>query len=550
MTIHATGVASGVRDLFDSMTRDPWGQTSPSVYETGRLVTLAPWLTGHTERVRWLLDTQRSDGTWGPPDGYALVPTLSAVEALLSTGAVASPAVDRGLHALAVLLRGLATVPDTPAADLLVPALVGQVNDHLHRLGGRPPLPLPAGMNGGRLAGVRRLLLSGAPVPDKLLHAAESVADLVRAAPAVHPVPPSSAPWSPDDVGTSAESLGAPGRVAALESTGVPGSVGASPAATAAWLASRPGAAGPAQASLEYLETVVRRHGGPVPCAVPIPVFERSWVLSTLARTRVPFTAPPDMVRDLAAALGPDGTAAGPGLPADADTTSVALFALASLGVPADPACLWRYRVDAHFCTWPGENGVSVTTNAHVLDALGMHLATAGVSISDTLAATVDRTTVDRLAEWLCDHQTSDGSWIDRWHASLYYATSCCVLALDRFGRSGPAARAVTPAVDRAVAWVLDTQRPDGSWGRWTGTTEETAYAMHVLLGTRRAFDGRTDRAVARGRAYLLETIDAPGPALWHDKDLYRPGAIVRAFTVAALHLATDRRPRPSVDIV
>ena len=33
-------------------------------------------------------------------------------------------------------------------------------------------------------------------------------------------------------------------------------------------------------------------------------------------------------MRDLAAALGPDGTAAGPGLPADADTTSVALYAL------------------------------------------------------------------------------------------------------------------------------------------------------------------------------------------------------------------------------
>jgi hypothetical protein len=282
-----------------------------------------------------------------------------------------------------------------------------------------------------------------------------------------------------------------------------------------------------------------------VPCALPIPVFERSWVLSTLARTGVPFTAPTAMARDLAAALGPDGTAAGPGLPADADTTSVALFALASLGVPTDPGCLLRYRVDGHFCTWPGENGVSVTTNAHVLDALGMHVATGGVSTSDSLVPTVDR-----LAGWLCDHQTSDGPWIDRWHASLYYATSCCVLALDRFGRSGPAARAVTPAVDRAVAWVLDTQRPDGSWGRWTGTTEETAYAMHVLLGTRRTPDGRTERAVARGRAYLLETVDAPGPALWHDKDLYRPGAIVRAFTIAALHLASDRGPRLSVDIV
>jgi hypothetical protein len=505
VTIHAAGVAPTVRDLFDSMTRDPWGQTSPSVYETGRLVTLAPWLAGHAERVRWILAGQQPDGAWGAPDGYALVPTLSAVEALLSTGHQAAGAVERGLRALATLIPGLAAVPDTPAADLLVPVLIGQVNDHLGRAGGRrPPLPLPAGIDGRRLAAVRRLLLSGAPVPDKLLHAAEAVADLVRAAPTVHPVP--------------ADAAG-----------GGAGSVGASPAATAAWLATRPGGGDPTR---RYLETVVRLRGGPVPCAAPVAVFERSWVLSTLARAGVPFTAPHTMVRDLAAALGPDGTAAGPGLPADADTTSVALFALTLLGVPVDPGCLWRYRVDAHFCTWPGENGISVTTNAHVLDALGAHVATAGVSISDTVT-----TVVDRLAMWLCDHQRSDGSWIDRWHASLYYATSCCVLALDRFGRTGRSARAVGPALDRALAWVLDTQRDDGSWGRWAGTTEETAYAMHVLLGTRRSPDFRVARAAARGHAYLLEALDEPGPPLWHDKDLYRPAAIVRAYAVAALHL-------------
>jgi halimadienyl-diphosphate synthase len=499
VTLHATGVSAAVRDLFDSMLHEPWGQTSPSVYETGRLVTLAPWLAGHDERVRWIRSEQRADGTWGGPDGYALVPTLSAIEALLSTQD-GSGAVDRGLRAVTALMSNLGTVPDTPAADLLIPALVGHINER--RGNGRPPVPLPAGIDGRRLAAVRRLLLSGAPVPDKLLHAAEAVADIVRAAPAGYPEPS--------------------------------GSVGASPAATAAWLTARPGAAGGA---LDYLETVVGRHGGPVPCAVPIPVFERSWVLSTLARTGVPYSAPPTMVRDLAAALGPDGTSAGAGLPADADTTSVALFALALLGEPTDIGSLWRYRVDAHFCTWPGENGVSVTTNAHVLDALGIHQAIQQAEAAGDMSTNL-AIAVDRLAMWLCDHQISDGSWIDRWHASLYYATSCCVLALDRFGRTGQAARAVGPAVDRAVAWVLGTQRPDGSWGRWAGTTEETAYAMHVLLGTRRAREPQVVEAAARGHAYLVAAADEPGPALWHDKDLYRPAAIVRAYIIGALHLA------------
>jgi hypothetical protein len=319
-----------------------------------------------------------------------------------------------------------------------------------------------------------------------------------------------------------------------------PGSIGASPAATAAWL---DGPGDPQGRSARvYLTEVVRRHGGPVPCTVPITVFERSWVLSTLARVGVPLSPPPATTAELAAALGPDGTAAGPGLPADADTTAVVLSALALLGEPTDPGPLLAYRVGPHFCTWPGENGVSVTTNAHVLDALGTHRAGSRPTGAGRLA-----TVVEDLAGWLCDAQKSDGSWIDRWHASLYYPTSCCVLALDRFGRTGRAARAVGPAVDRAVRWVLATQRPDGSWGRWSGTAEETAYAMLVLLGVRRSPDRRIDRAVARGRDYLRDTFDEPGPALWHDKDLYRPAAIVRAFTIAALHLAGPGVGEPSI---
>lgn len=511
MSTPATGVGPAVRDLvrelLAGMLREPWGQTSASVYETGRLVTLAPWLVGHADRIRWILAGQRPDGCWGGPDGYALVPTLSAVEALLTTAhrmdadgeLRIAAAVDRGLRGLAGLIEGLdaATLPDTPAADLLVPDLVGRINGRLDPDG----LRLPAGMGVDRLAGTRRRLAFGGPVPRKLLHAAEAVAELVRRAPGAAPA--------------------------------APGSVGASPAATAAWLggkassgedaaAARPGERGPHSEAYLYLDAVARRNGGPVPCAVPITVFERSWVLSTLARFGVPLPAQPRMTRELAAALGPDGTAAGPGLPPDADTTAVTLHALALLGAPAGPDCLRQYRIGPHFCTWPGENGESVTTNAHVLDAFGIHRGES------------DNTLVEALAGWLCDQQNSNGSWIDRWHASLYYATSCCVLSLDRFGRSGAAARAVR----RAVEWVLATQRPDGSWGRWAGTAEETAYAMHILLGVRGTPDRRRIEAAAKGRIFLRETLDEPGPALWHDKDLYRPAAIVRAAAIAALHLA------------
>jgi uncharacterized protein YfaS (alpha-2-macroglobulin family) len=85
---------------------------------------------------------------------------------------------------------------------------------------------------------------------------------------------------------------------------------------------------------------------------------------------------------------------------------------------------------------------------------------------------------------------------------------------------------------------VLETQREDGSWGRWGGTTEETAYAMQILLLTPARHEAR-GRAVARGYDYLRrshENLD--NPPMWHDKDLYQPIAIVRAAVLAALHLA------------
>jgi hypothetical protein len=63
---------------------------------------------------------------------------------------------------------------------------------------------------------------------------------------------------------------------------------------------------------------------------------------------------------------------------------------------------------------------------------------------------------------------------------------------------------------------------------------------MHVLLGSGWPRGVRVDRAAARGWAFLSRTHDEPGPPLWHDKDLYRPAAIVRAFTIAALYLGRD----------
>ena len=514
--------------LLDSLVAQPWGQVSPSVYETARVVSYLPWLAGQGGRVAYLLAGQRPDGAWGGPDGYALVPTLSAVEALLTLLARGDPAecpavgrqvmvaaTDRGLRALWRLLHDPARValPDTPAIEIIVPALVEAVNAHLVRLGdarlesadwlgpadwlGGARLPQPPGVNPETVRMVRARLDAGTAVPAKFLH--------------------------------SLEIFGAAGPVRPV----APGTIGASPAATAWWLAGNP-PAGQAGAARRYLETVAAHHDGPVPSVVPVTMFERTWVLSGLFRAGIRVPVPRSLVADLASDLGASGAAGGAGLPADADTTSVALLTLRQLGHRPDLECLWAFRTDGHFCTWPGERTASVTTNAHVLEAFGQHVEDAAGTPDRHSRPVRHSKMVYRLVEWLSGQQRTDGSWTDKWHASPYYATACCALALHRYG-----SRVGALAVRRAVRWLLSTQDSAGAWGRWGGTAEETAYALQVLVLAGRPDEPAVAHAVTRGYRYLRDADGRdPGPSLWHDKDLYHPVAVVRAAVLAARHLA------------
>jgi hypothetical protein len=391
-------------------------------------------------------------------------------------------------------------------------------------------------MDNAKLTMVRAALADGRHMPQKLWHALEVAGDVARGLPQIRPE--------------------------------LTGTIGASPAATAAWLGDR-GPAEPGDPARWHLEAVSELHGGPVPCGLPVTVFERAWVVTWLGRSGISVTAPPHLVLSLAAPLSPAGTPAAAGLPPDADTTAGALYALSLLDARHRPDPLWEYETSSHFCTWRGEDGASTTTNAHVIEAFGHYLEAAGPERIGQQTARRYAAAVDKAAAWLRDQQHADGSWTDRWHASPYYATACCALALARFDAERSAA-----AVERARRWALATQRPDGSWGRWKGTAEETAYAVQILLndgvdlgpdrrlqpgvdrGAGRGVDdgaGAPDetfvRAAMRGRTHLLRSLassgdaDADEPALWHDKDLYRPAAIVRATVLGALRLTEAGRP-------
>jgi hypothetical protein len=148
-----------------------------------------------------------------------------------------------------------------------------------------------------------------------------------------------------------------------------------------------------------------------------------------------------------------------------------------------------------------------------------------------------------KAVAFILDSHNQEGFWTDKWHASPYYTASCCAPALARH-----ATNKSCHAVNRTRRWLIDTQRPDGSWGAWTGTLEETAYAIQTLiLTTNESSDhAENNQAVNRGSAYILDNMRthdgelvAPDyPSLWHGKVLFTPHRIVHATVLSALHMA------------
>src|SRR5215472_15350724 len=140
----------------------------------------------------------------------------------------------------------------------------------------------------------------------------------------------------------------------------------------------------------------------------------------------------------------------------------------------------------------------SADVTAHTLEAL----AAAGLGASRPAR---------RGVAWLLRAQEPDGSWFGRWGANYIYGTGAVVPALIAAGVLPDKA-----PIRRAVAWLIGHQNPDGGWGedlrsytdrsyagRGTSTASQTAWALLALL----AAGGDDAMASAeRGVAWLVET--------------------------------------------
>lgn len=290
--------------------------------------------------------------------------------------------------------------------------------------------------------------------------------------------------------------------------------------------------------SIAFISEMAARFGGALSTVAPLDTFERSWVIYNLIQADMP--VPVDLVHAAAkyftTCLSPRGASFTQGQLPDADNSAIVLCVLSALGYPVEPSCLLTYEAETCFRCYDGEQNPSVSTNAHILEAFGNYIAQCRWSMPTYQKA------IAKISTYLLSAQRHDGSWLDKWHASPYYATACSVLALRRFGVGN-----TTAALDHAIAWILRTQRDDGSWGFWRGTLEETAYALQTLLLSERAEDAvAIEQAVKRGECFLTEHFNARSSdpvhmPLWHGKELYEPRRIVRAALLSTLYLCANR---------
>ncbi len=114
-----------------------------------------------------------------------------------------------------------------------------------------------------------------------------------------------------------------------------------------------------------------------------------------------------------------------------------------------------------------------------------------------------------RGVAWLLRAQEPGGSWFGRWGANHVYGTGCALPALVAAG-----VPVRHPAVRRAVRWLEAHQNGDGGWGEdlrsyrdpaWIGrgasTASQTAWALLALLAA-----AERSEAVERGVRWLMDT--------------------------------------------
>lgn len=135
---------------------------------------------------------------------------------------------------------------------------------------------------------------------------------------------------------------------------------------------------------------------------------------------------------------------------------------------------------------------------------------------------------LDRALSYLRQEQEADGSWFGRWGVNYIYGTSGALVAL-----AGVAPLERSP-IRRGANWLISVQNADGGWGetcesykkpslkgRGNSTASQTAWAVIGLLAAGEAIE-LDWTVIDRGIAYLVSTQKADGT--WDESDFTGTG--------------------------
>ncbi len=149
-----------------------------------------------------------------------------------------------------------------------------------------------------------------------------------------------------------------------------------------------------------------------------------------------------------------------------------------------------------------------------VLELLGA----SGYKLSDPI--------VRRAIKFVKKTQEEDGSWWGRWGVNYLYGTSTVLAGLSSIGEDMS-----SPYVRKAVSWLKENQNPDGGWGEscesyekksgrrfMDSTASQTAWALLALTA---AGEAHCEEAV-RGVNYLLDTQKPDGT--WDEEEFTGTG--------------------------
>ncbi len=205
----------------------------------------------------------------------------------------------------------------------------------------------------------------------------------------------------------------------------------------------------------------------------------------------------------------------------DVDDTAVVGMILHRAGDPAyeqaiERARLWILGMQSRSGGWGAFdsdnefyylNHIPFADHGALLDPPTEDVTARCIAFLAQLGHQQDRPAIDRGVAFLRATQKPDGSWFGRWGTNYIYGTWSCLCALHAAGIDHGDSMIV-----RAVHWLLDRQRDDGGWGEdcesyahaepgryHESLPSQTAWALLGLMAA-----GESDHpAVARGIAYL-----------------------------------------------